>query len=288
MAAVATAPIYSPISTQMGTGIVGGQMSSFEATGRQAGEIVKQLLQGVPLSSPKLRQVMPSQFHVDWRQIKRWGIDEDDLPSGTIVHFREPSLWEMHRTEMTVFLVMLLAQALLIAWLLLERRMRRRMELQAAQDSAHLVHMDRVAMMGALSASLSHELNQPLTAILANAEAGQRLSMGMPGKLIEAVEIFEDIVSEALRAAEYIRSLRGLFKQGKRHIQQIDMNELIDNVLGLIASELLLRRISLVRDFSSQLPVVSGDRSQRRPCADGASPTQFGDERSPGDGCFYT
>ncbi len=262
MAAAASAPIYDTYNTRMGTGIVGGQMSSFEATGWQAGEVVKLLLHGEPISSPKLHQVMPSQFHVDWRQVKRWGIDEGSLPPGTVVHFREPFLWETHRTEMAVFLGLLLAEALLIAGLLAERRKRKRMEWQAAQDRAQLAHMDRVAMLGVLSASLAHELNQPLTAILANAQAAQRLLTVEPEDLTELADISDDIVSEAQRAAEYIRSLRGLFKGGTLHIQPLGMNDCINQVLGLVASDLLARRVSVAMDFASSLPAVCGDRIQ--------------------------
>ena len=139
---------------------------------------------------------------------------------------------------------------------------RKAVELQSAQDRAQLEHMDRVTMLGALSASLSHELNQPLTAILTNAQVGQRLSAGLQEEFVELAEIFDDIASEARRAGEYIHSLHGLFKQGKPHIQQFNINELINKVLGLIASELLMRHISLVRDFASQLPTVSADPVQ--------------------------
>jgi C4-dicarboxylate-specific signal transduction histidine kinase len=133
------------------------------------------------------------------------------------------------------------------------------MEQQAAQDRAQLAHMDRVAMLGVLSASMAHELNQPLTAILANAQAAQRLLTAVPDDLAELADISDDIVSEAKRAAEYIRSLRGLFKGGTLHIQPLDMNDCINQVLRLVAGDLLARRVSLARGFATSLPAVKGD-----------------------------
>jgi len=117
-------------------------------------------------------------------------------------------------------------------------------------------------MLSALSASLAHELNQPLTAILANAEAAQRSVTSLLEKPTELVEIFGDIVSDVRRTSEHIRSLRGLFKRGELQIQSVDMNDLINKVAGLVASDLLMRHVSLVKNLASLLPTIEGDRVQ--------------------------
>ncbi len=118
----------------------------------------------------------------DWRQLRRWGVDERRLPAGAIVRYRIASPWERHRTTILITLGVLLLQSGTIVSLLLERRRRlrtqaalRESEAQAAEQRSELTHLGRVTLVGELSTALAHEMKQPLAAILANARAGQRL-----------------------------------------------------------------------------------------------------------------
>ena len=79
MAAAAAAPVYGPFDTFIGTGIVGGSMPSFAAMGRQAGEIANALLDGVAPAALRLPAIMSPTVNVDWRQVRRWGIDENAI-----------------------------------------------------------------------------------------------------------------------------------------------------------------------------------------------------------------
>ncbi len=87
MAAAAAAPVYAPFDTFMGTGIVGGRMTNFADMGRQAGRIANDLLDGVAPAALRLPALMPTPWHVAWRQIRRWGIDERALPGDAVVRF---------------------------------------------------------------------------------------------------------------------------------------------------------------------------------------------------------
>ncbi len=107
MAAAATAPTYGPWGTCLGTGIVGGRMASFEAMGRQAGRTVSALLDGAARASIHLPEIMPTTVTVDWRQVRRWGIDEAAIPDDAVVLFRTPPFLEAHRTESIVAVVSL-------------------------------------------------------------------------------------------------------------------------------------------------------------------------------------
>ena len=136
MTGAATAPVYEPFDSFLGTGVVGGRMPTFEpATGREAAGIVTQLLAGAPRPRRSdCRSSSPTEFHLDWRQARRWGIDERRRSGGAIWHFREPTFWQAHRTTATVAIITFLFQAGLIATLLVERR-HRRMTAAALEES---------------------------------------------------------------------------------------------------------------------------------------------------------
>lgn len=139
---------------------------------------------------------------------------------------------------------------------------RERAELQAAQLRNELAHLSRVTMLGELSGSLAHELNQPLTSILSNAQAAEHfLAIDRPD-LRELREILKDIVSEDKRAGEVIRRLRALFKKGDVQRQPLDLNELLQDVLKLARSDLIDRGVSVNVRLSPGLPPVIGDRVQ--------------------------
>jgi C4-dicarboxylate-specific signal transduction histidine kinase len=139
---------------------------------------------------------------------------------------------------------------------------RKRSEIQAEEDHARLRHLTRVALLGQLSASIAHQLNQPLTAILGNAEAAQTMLGREPVDLPELREICNDIVAEDLRAAAVIRRLGALFKQGEPSFATLDVNELVRDTLDLMRSSLLTRHVALVTRFAPDLPPVAGDRVQ--------------------------
>lgn len=99
-------------------------MPSFEAMGRQAGEIVNDLLAGTPPSSLRLPAILPQAVNVDWRQLRRWGIPERVVPADAVVHFRAPTLLEEHGGKVAATVALLALQAAGIGVLLLERRRR--------------------------------------------------------------------------------------------------------------------------------------------------------------------
>ena len=107
----------------------------------------------------------------DWRQMQRWGISERSLPPGSTIVFKPPGLWELYRSQAVAIAAVILLQTALILGLLWEHRRRRRLEVEGRQRMAELAHMNRQATAGQLSASIAHELNQPLGAILNNVEA---------------------------------------------------------------------------------------------------------------------
>ena len=139
---------------------------------------------------------------------------------------------------------------------------RRKLESATAELREELVHLSRVAMLGELSGSLAHELNQPLAAILSNAQAAQRF-LGQDGAgLAEVKDILGDIVEDDKRAGEVIRRLRTLLKKDEVQRDALDVNELVREVLKLMRSDLLNRGVAVSTELAPELPTVSGDRVQ--------------------------
>src|SRR6185503_11384609 len=123
-----------------------------------------------------------------------------------------------------------------------------------------LSHLSRVAVLGELSGALAHELSQPMTAILANAQAARRRLQD--ADIEEVREILEDIVTETKRAAEVIRRLRALFSRGASQGAPVDVNECVRDVLALSHSDRIARNIAAELRLSEGLPAVWADRIQ--------------------------
>ncbi|MBN8261117.1 MAG: PAS domain S-box protein [Xanthomonadales bacterium] len=139
---------------------------------------------------------------------------------------------------------------------------RKRMEREAALQRDELAHLSRVALLAELSGSLAHELNQPLTAILSNAQAGLRFMAHAPPDLEEVTRSLVNIVENDKRAGEVIRRLRAMLRKDPADHRPLEVNEVVQDVLRIIRSDLLNRSIELVLDLAPGLPLVDGDRVQ--------------------------
>jgi len=139
---------------------------------------------------------------------------------------------------------------------------RRRAELEAQQLRQDLTHIGRVSAMGVLVASLAHELNQPLTAILANAQVAQRLLAADVVNLEELREIVNDITADDKRARDVIRRLRPLLTKGAVENLSLDLNDIVREVARLMRSDAIIRNVSLSLELAADLPRVRGDRVQ--------------------------
>jgi PAS domain S-box-containing protein len=135
-------------------------------------------------------------------------------------------------------------------------------ELELARQRNELAHLSRVAMLGEMSGSLAHELNQPLTAILSNAQAAQRFLAMEIVDVDELREILKDIVKDDKRAGEIIHGLRQLLTKGEVECRPVDLNELVRDVIMLVRSDLVNGGISLSTGLAPRLPLVNGDPVQ--------------------------
>jgi len=387
LAAASAAPVYGPLSTMIGRGVVGGRMPDYAEMGREGARAINGLLAGTTPERLPLPAESALRVQLDWNQVRRWSIDPALVPPGATLHFKQPTFWEAYRTQVIGVVAVMVIQAALIAALLLERRRRRRTasaleesedrmrlasraaglsvwawdvardkfwtsarfgqregsgggqpvrfehvlaivhpadresfnlavqrasagggeldveyrviqpngearwfaargrgarnesgtrltgialditarklaELQAAKDRTALTHLTRVSTLGQLSASIAHQLNQPLAAILGNAEVASKM-LGQPHPdLAELQEICDDIVKEDNRAAEVIRRLSALYKRGETKFAPLNLNELVTETLELVRTELMTRHVLVVTELSASLPLVDGERVQ--------------------------
>jgi signal transduction histidine kinase/integral membrane sensor domain MASE1 len=139
---------------------------------------------------------------------------------------------------------------------------RKRVEMAAQRSRQELAHFSRVSMMGALTASLAHELNQPLAGILANAQAGRRLLQRSTPDLEELHAIMSDIIEDDKRAGEVIRRLRELLRKGEPQMLALDLHGLLDDVVKLVHSDAVIRNVRIKLDVSGSSAIVRGDRIQ--------------------------
>lgn len=258
---VSPAPLYGMFDTYFGHGITGGSVQSLEADGRRAASVALRVLNGEPASTIPVQPPEPSLCRVDWRELQRFGLHERLLPAGCSIEFRVPGIWEHYRWQITFAALAILLQAAAIGALLVQRRRRQAAEFTARQQLADLAHAARLATAGELTAAIAHEINQPLSAILSNAEAAELMLATAPLPVEELRNILADIRADDLRAGEVIRRLRGLLGKHAPEMVSLNLNALVTDVLHLLAVEARRRGVELATDLGEIHP-VHGDRVQ--------------------------
>jgi PAS domain S-box-containing protein len=389
IADISPAPVYSPVSSFFGRGIVGGYMDSYESHGVAAADLAFEILSGKPLAA-LARETKPlHRYEVDARQLARWGPSSNDLPPDAVVSFREPTIWEQHRNLVLAVALVFALQSAFVTVLLIQHRRRQRAEAllkeseermtftaasinlglwqfdqktnelwatehcralfglasgvslsrdtflsavhpddreiaisslreaskphqstvsdvrvvlpddqirwvrvrarshsdgrgageqmsgifiditeqkaaetEAALQRQEVAHLMRVSVMGQLSGAIAHEINQPLTAILSNAQAALHLLAEKSPDFAEIRDALQDIVQEDNRAGEVVLRLRNLLRKGETRSEPVDVNGLVNSTVALLNSELISRRIGVKLDLAPVLPTTTGDPVQ--------------------------
>ena len=245
MAETANRPIIVFAETHIGFGASGGFVARPGPVGEDAARRVLRILNGEAASSMPIVVGDFLKPIFDWRQLQRFGIDESRLPPDSEIRFRTLTIWEQYRWHMIAIFAIVLAQALMISKLLFERQRRHAAELVSRRRFLEVMHLNRIAAAGAISASIAHELNQPLGAILSNAEAAKALLARDRPDIGRIRDMVEDIHRDDQRAADIIRRLRGLLKRKDVVLQDFDLNEVIATTLAILEPEAAKRKIKL-------------------------------------------
>jgi signal transduction histidine kinase len=261
--AVARAPIFSYDESFFGSAIVGGPLLLVADSSRQTAAVAVRILGGEKPGEIKTPPVQFASPVFDWREMRRWGISESRLPAGSEIRFRLPTAWEQYRWQVLVIAAVILTQTLLIMGLLYEHQRRRRAELQSLQRMAELAHLNRVATAGELSASIAHEVKQPLAAVVAQSSAALRWLAHTTPDLNEARAALKKIVFAGNRASEIVDNLRSMFRKESSARRPLDITDLITDVIGLTSHEAQKHSILVRTTFSeAPKPQTLGDQAQ--------------------------
>ena len=259
---VANAPIFSFDETYFNGEIVGGPMFSPAEGAQPMAAVAVRMLGGEKASGIKVPPIGFSAPKYDWRQLQRWNISESRLPPGSEVLFREPTAWERYSWQIALIIAVILLQAGLITALLREHRRRQFAEVQSRQRMAELAHVNRFSTAGELTASIAHEINQPLGSILTNAETAEAILKSPSPDIAELNEIVNDILQDDRRATEVIRRMRSLLKKAPFEQKQFDLNEVVQETIRFFSALAVGRKFEMVSVITPDALPILGDRIQ--------------------------
>jgi signal transduction histidine kinase len=262
LASVASAPIFSYDGSFFEGALVGGPMFSVMESSAVTANVANRILSGERAGDIKTRPIEFAAPRFDWRQLQRFGISESNLPPGSTVYFREPTIWERYSWQIASVVAVLLIQAGLITVLLREHRRRKFSEVQARQRMAELAHVNRFSTAGELTASIAHEINQPLGAILTNAETADAILQSSNPDIAELKDIVKDILQDDRRVAEVIRRMRSLLKKAPFEVKNIDLNDLVRETVEFLSALAIARTVELVSVITPDALPILGDRIQ--------------------------
>ncbi|MGF6875349.1 sensor histidine kinase [Paraburkholderia sp. MM5477-R1] len=261
MAKVSGAPIYGWYPTYIGHGMMAGSVVSFDANGRNTGALAASILLGKAPRQGAVSSASMSHCIADLGMIESFGLHATGLPDGCELINVRPSLWREYRVIVLGAAAVVLLQALTIAALLWQRKRRRIAEDEATLRSDELARAARLASAGELSASVAHEIGQPLGAILSNADAAGMMLEDEPEE-DELHSILADIRRDALRANQVVQRLRALLQKHTLDLVPLDLNSAFDEGLALLGLEARRRRIAVESNLAAQDACVLGDRVQ--------------------------
>ena len=260
--ATANAPIFTHDDAFFGQEIIGGPMFSALDLSRKATAVAMRILGGEKAGDIKTAVngfVAPK---YDWRELRRWNIDESRLSPNSEIYFREPTVWQHYWWQIALITTVILLQAGLISALLREHRRRQLAEVQSRQRTAELARVMRFSTAGELTASIAHEINQPLGSILINAETAQSILTSPSPDIAELNEIVGDIVRDDRRASEVIRRMKSLLKKAPFELKSLDLNDVARETVEFLSSLAVARKVELTSVITPDALPILGDRIQ--------------------------
>jgi C4-dicarboxylate-specific signal transduction histidine kinase len=171
-------------------------------------------------------------------------------------------VWQRYSWQIALIIGIMLLQAGLISALLHQRRRLQFAEVQARQRMAELAHVNRFSTAGVLTASIAHEINQPLGSILTNAETAREILKSSSPDIVELNEIVDDIVRDDRRAGEVIRRMKSLLTKSPFELKSIDLNDVGRETVEFLSTLAVARKVELISFITPNALPILGDRVQ--------------------------
>jgi len=270
---VSPVPVIGVFETFLGHGIVAGSIASYGTQGRRTGEIVVRLLSGEDPAKIGVQAPIVPHCIADWRQLRRWGIDERLLPADCEVRFRDVTVWDRYRLQILAVSAVILAQAALIFALMRNRRRLRRAwdtladeyarrtqaEGLAARLRGSLARFGRERSLGAMVTTISHEINQPLIAIQNYAQAAKRRIQNDVDDKPKLIALFGKIEGQAERAGAITQRVRSLVGTSDVQLMSVSLCPLFEEVVRTMEPEVGNRGCRIACESAGELPEVLAD-----------------------------
>jgi len=177
-------------------------------------------------------------------------------------------VWQRYSWQIALVTAVILVQAVFISVLLREHRRRQFAEVQSRQRMAELAHVNRFSTAGELTASIAHEINQPLGSIMTNAETAQAILKSQTPDIaelpiiVELKDILNDILEDDRRATEVIRRMRSLLKKAPFELKRLDLNDIVRDTVEFLSSLAVGRKVELVSRIALETLPILADRIQ--------------------------
>lgn len=266
LTAECNAPHFTLSDDFLEEGLIGGYVYSFIELGRQIEKIAEEVLNGMSIKEITVNEDGFNKHMYNWQMLKKWGLLESKvIPADSVFFNQKMDFFSEYKWYLFGGLLFLIGQTFLILFLIKLNERQRAVAKQRTENEQlfrELAREDRFSRMSELTASLSHELNQPLTAILYNAQAGKRFIDS--GKLDDkqAVEILDNIIEDDKRAGSLISSVRSLMKLENREKEKVNLNSLILETEKLFHSESIAQHIKINLRLKEKPVFVFGDKIQ--------------------------
>lgn len=260
------APLFTLSDNSIGRGGIGGNILNFKAVGKETAIIASDVLNGKQLKEVILDETNFYQNIYDWKELKRWNLlNSKAIPAGSIIINKEFDFISEYKWHIVTIILFIFFQSVLVIYFFrISKKQKAFLKQKSEYENLYrrITREDRLSRMAELTASLSHELNQPLTAILYSAQAGKRFLDSDKLDAKHANEIFDNIIEDDKRAGNIISGLRNMMKAESRQKEILTLNEIINDTLKIFHSEAVHQNIKINFLQPEKQVLITGDRIQ--------------------------
>jgi signal transduction histidine kinase len=247
-------------------GAIGGYVINYLNVGREFGKAANQIIRGTDPKSIKVNLPSFYQYIFDWRELKRWNlVDSKAIPEQSTFLNQQYSFFSEYKWYILGVIAFIAFQTLIIIYLVRAYRTQKKVRYQILENQEMLnkiVREDRLSKMTVLTASLSHELNQPLTAILSCAQAGLRFLDSDKLDRDQAKEIFKNIIEDDTRAGGIIRGVRSLMDLEIREKENVMVNSIVNETIDIMRNEISRHGVRIITKLENSPIFVFADKIQ--------------------------